>query len=120
MEDDGFVLVSREEISQYPCPDHVPGEVEETSNSNNFASEIDIYIESLAEPLWELNHFIHENPELAFKEYKAHQALTDYLQSREEGWHITPSACGLETAWMAVYDSGRNGPVVSFNVEMGM
>ncbi|KAL2167464.1 hypothetical protein VTG60DRAFT_1215 [Thermothelomyces hinnuleus] len=117
MEDDSFVLVSRES-TQHSCPDHVPRQVEEPSSSNNFVSEIDIYIESLGESLCKLNQFLHENPELAFKEYKAHQALTDFLRSREEKWHITPSACGLETAWIAVHDSGRNGPVVSFNVEM--
>ncbi|AEO59471.1 hypothetical protein MYCTH_51839 [Thermothelomyces thermophilus ATCC 42464] len=118
MEDDGFVVVSRES-TQDSCPDHVPRQVEESSGSNNnFVSEIGIYIESLGETLWKLNQYLHENPELAFKEYKAHQALTDFLRSREEKWHITPSACGLETAWIAVHDSGRNGPVVSFNVEM--
>ncbi|KAL2173016.1 uncharacterized protein P884DRAFT_213166 [Thermothelomyces heterothallicus CBS 202.75] len=118
MEDDGFVLVSRK-TTQHSSPNHFPREVEESSSSNNnFVSEIGIYIESLGESLWKLNQFLHENPELAFKEYKAHQALTDFLRSREEIWHIMPSACGLETAWIAVHDSGRNGPVVSFNVEM--
>jgi metal-dependent amidase/aminoacylase/carboxypeptidase family protein len=25
----------------------------------------------------------------------------------------------METAWVAAYDSGKKGPVVSFNAEMG-
>ena len=32
---------------------------------------------------------------------------------------MTPSAYGMATAWVAAYDSGKRGPVVSFNVEMG-
>ncbi|KAM7183182.1 peptidase M20 [Naviculisporaceae sp. PSN 640] len=39
------------------------------------------------------------------------------MQSRP-GWKVTRSAYGIKTAWTAVYDSGRPGPVVSFNAEM--
>lgn len=28
--------------------------------------------------------------------------------------------CGIEIVWIVVYDSGRKGLVVFFNVEMGM
>jgi amidohydrolase len=109
MERDGFVLVSREEA----CPPNV------TQNaSQEYLSEIDTTIESLRSSLWPLNKYIHDNPELAFKEYKAHDALTDFMR-KQKGWHVTPSAYGMDTAWVAAFDSGKPGPVVSFNVEMG-
>ena len=116
MEVDGFILVSRpgEECSSTNAPNH-----HEDDGSLEYLSEIDTFVDSLEELLWPLNHFIHQNPELAFQEHKAHQALTDFLRSREEGWKVTPSAYGMETAWVAAYDSGEPGPVVSFNVEMG-
>ncbi|KAK5988434.1 Xaa-Arg dipeptidase [Cladobotryum mycophilum] len=103
--EDGFVIVPRagdEEEFESP-PEHLP--------------DIDHFIHSLEPSLWPLNSFLHDNPELAYKEYKAHDALTNFMQSRE-GWHVTPSAYRMETAWVAVYDSGRPGPVVSFNAEM--
>jgi metal-dependent amidase/aminoacylase/carboxypeptidase family protein len=87
--------------------------------SDNVLVEIDGFIESLQEDLWPLNDFIHKNPELAFEEHKSHDALTNYMQSHED-WQITCSAYGLDTAWVALYDSGKQGPVVSFNAEMGM
>jgi hypothetical protein len=92
---------------------------EEYRMSDNVLADIDGIIESLQEPLWLLNKFIHKNPELAFEEYKAHDALTNYMQPHED-WKITRSAYGLDTAWVALYDSGKPGPVVSFNAEMGM
>ncbi|CAI2175211.1 20741_t:CDS:10 [Funneliformis geosporum] len=59
---------------------------------------------------------IHENPELAYKEKFAHGLLVKYLQ--DQGFNVTPSAYGLETAFVAEFQSiaGR-GRVVSFNSE---
>lgn len=102
---DGWVLVPTLDEQQEPEP-------------AEFLSDIDHFIHSLDAPLWSLNSFLHENPELGFREYKAHDALTKFMRSRE-GWHVTPSAYGMDTAWVAVYDSGRPGPAVSFNAEMG-
>jgi metal-dependent amidase/aminoacylase/carboxypeptidase family protein len=87
-------------------------------NTHEYLLDIDHFIRVLEPSLWPLNSFLHNNPELAFKEHKAHDALTNFMQS-QEGWHVTPSAYGMETAWVADYDSGRPGPVVSFNAEMG-
>lgn len=109
MEEDGFVLVSLGD----ECLTNVPQD-----DSHEILSGIDESIESLRAPLWSINKFIHENPELAFGEHKAHDVLTNFMRSRK-GWLVTTSACGMETAWIAVYDSGKAGPVVSFNIEMG-
>ncbi|KAK0644124.1 hypothetical protein B0T16DRAFT_495015 [Cercophora newfieldiana] len=94
---------------------------EEGNNAGDspaYLSDIESLIDNNAQPLWALNSFLHDNPELAYRERKAHHALTHFIRARDEGWHVTPSAYGIETAWIAVFDSGKPGPVVSFNVEM--
>jgi hypothetical protein len=83
-----------------------------------YLSDIDESIEQLHDHLWSVNKFIHENPELAFEEHKAHDALTNFMQLHK-GWHVTRSAYGMKTAWQATFHSGLAGPVVSFNAEMG-
>ncbi|KAF2495740.1 hypothetical protein BU16DRAFT_398868 [Lophium mytilinum] len=75
------------------------------------------YIDRIADTLWPINKKIHDNPELGYEEKIAHAALTGFLKTRK-GWKVTPSAYGLETAFVAVYDSGKKGPVISFNAEM--
>lgn len=105
--EDEFILVPR------------PGNEQKAEEIRGHLADIDQFIRELEPSLWPLNTSIHDNPELGFKEYKTHDALTSFMQSRE-GWHITPSACGMETAWVAEYDSRKPGPVVSFNAEMGM
>jgi hypothetical protein len=92
--------------------------VESADIANGLVADIDSVVESLRDSLWLLNVFIHDNPELAFEEYKAHDVLTEYMQSHDT-WQVTRSAHGLATAWVAVHDSGSPGPVVSFNAEMG-
>ncbi|KAK3326912.1 hypothetical protein B0T19DRAFT_484126 [Cercophora scortea] len=108
IEDDDWVVVHKETNE---------GENDGQKVDDDFASQIDEFIEVLQACLWPLNTFIHGNPELAFKEYKAHKVLTDFMRSRQD-WQVSTSAYGMETAWVAVYDSGAAGPVVSFNVEM--
>ncbi|KAJ3492856.1 hypothetical protein NLG97_g5105 [Lecanicillium saksenae] len=80
-------------------------------------ADIDHFINELESALWPLNCFIHNNPELGYKEFKTHDALTNFMKSRK-GWAVQRSAYGMETAWEAVFDTGRPGPVVSFNAEM--
>jgi hypothetical protein len=87
--------------------------------TSTYLHDIDDFIGGLQSSLWPLNQYIHDNPELAFEEHKTHDALTNYMQSHED-WQITTSAYGIKTAWIAAYDSGKAGPVVSFNAEMGM
>ncbi|KAI0165659.1 hypothetical protein GGR57DRAFT_497135 [Xylariaceae sp. FL1272] len=79
--------------------------------------DISTFIESIADQLWTINKKIHSNPELGYREFIAHETLTSFFKARP-GWAVTPSAYEMETAWVAVFDSGRKGPVVSFNVEM--
>jgi hypothetical protein len=110
MEVDGFVLVPR---------DHGSLAMVGQNDSHKYMADIDNAVESFLAPLESLNQYIHDNPELAFKERKAHEALTRFMSSQKD-WQVTSAAYGIDTAWVAVYDSGKAGPVVSFNAEMGM
>jgi len=103
--DSDFVIISHDDVF-----DHLPRHLLDISDFINH---------EVAESLWPVNKKIHDNPELGYHEIIAHDALTTFMETRP-GWKVTRSAYGLETAWVAVYDSGRKGPVVSFNAEMGM
>ncbi|UNI25029.1 hypothetical protein JDV02_010738 [Purpureocillium takamizusanense] len=79
--------------------------------------DISAAVDELAVAFWPVNKTIHDNPELAYEEHHAHHVLTRFMAA-QDGWRVTRSAYGIDTAWVAVYDSGRRGPVVSFNAEM--
>ena len=83
-----------------------------------FLDDISAAVDDLAASFWPINKTIHDNPELAYEEHHAHHVLTRFMAA-QDGWRVTRSAYGIDTAWVAVYDSGRRGPVVSFNAEMG-
>lgn len=87
-------------------------------SEHKYLNNINDFIEGISHELWTINREIHDNPELGYGEHKAHALLTSFLKSKK-GWKVTTSAYGMETAWVAVYDSGEKGPVVSLNVEMG-
>ncbi|KAI7773350.1 hypothetical protein LA080_011208 [Diaporthe eres] len=99
--DDDWVFVS--DVNDEPEPPYL--------------RDISSYVDNIADSLWPVNKTIHDNPELGYEERIAHDTLVRFMRSRD-GWKVTPSAYGLETAWIAVHDTGRKGPVVSFNVEM--
>jgi metal-dependent amidase/aminoacylase/carboxypeptidase family protein len=61
---------------------------------------------------------IHDNPELNYKEFIAYETLTRFLKTRK-GWKVTPSAYGIATAFIAEFDSGKKGPLISYNAEYG-
>ncbi|CAI6089090.1 unnamed protein product [Clonostachys chloroleuca] len=107
--DDDYVLVSWEDADGLASHDDAP--------APPLLQPISEIVDGLAEQFWPVNKRIHDHPELKFREHIAHDALTEYMRSRP-GWSVRPSAYGMETAWVASYDSGRPGPVVSFNVEM--
>lgn len=81
--------------------------------------EVERAVDDVAESFWPINQCIHDHPELGYHEIRAHAALTDFMGT-QQGWKVTPSAYGMDTAWVAVFDSGKKGPTVSFNAEMGM
>ncbi|KAI1194600.1 hypothetical protein F5X97DRAFT_273857 [Nemania serpens] len=103
--DEDFVFINHEDATESKLVE--PGHLRQISD----------FVSGIVEELWQVNKTIHDNPELGYKEFIAHETLTKFMSSRP-GWKVTPSAYGLATAWVAVFDSGKKGPVVSFNVEM--
>ena len=62
-------------------------------------------IDEHKDELFGLSDGIWKVPELCFKEFKAHQLLTDYLEKK--GFAVERSYTGLETAFRATFGSGR-------------
>ena len=62
-------------------------------------------IEKNAEGLGKLSDGIWSSPELNFKEHKAHDLLTDFLEKKE--FSVERSYTGIETAFRATFGSGR-------------
>lgn len=65
-----------------------------------------------------VSEFLHNNPETAYEEYKAHEQLTSYLKSCKD-WKVETSTFGIETSFLATFEhkSTDDTRVVSFNVE---
>ncbi|CAG8519463.1 25963_t:CDS:2 [Gigaspora rosea] len=73
-------------------------------------------IDEVSEELREISLKIHDYPELGSEEKFAHELLVNYL--KKKGFKVTPSAYGLETAFVAEFQSkSGEGRVVSFNSE---
>jgi hypothetical protein len=89
------------------------------SQDADYSNFISSYVDSISGNLWPINLRIHDHPELNYEEFIAHEALTSFLRTRY-GWKVTPSAYGIATAFVAEFDTGRDGPVISFNAEYGM
>ena len=64
--------------------------------------------------LKKLSVFLLQNPELAFKEYKAHDACIAFLRQHCPDWKITEKAYQVDTAWEAVYSQGKGGRRIVF------
>ncbi len=62
-------------------------------------------IEKYKQELSALSGEVWKNPELGFKEYKAHHLLTNFL--KKEGFAVECSYTGIETAFRATFGSGK-------------
>lgn len=62
-----------------------------------------------------LSHEIHENPEVAFTEYKSSKLLTDFLSGL--GFETKLGIGGLDTAFIATKCGKREGPHIAFLAE---
>ncbi|KAJ6025931.1 hypothetical protein N7444_013610 [Penicillium canescens] len=62
---------------------------------------------------------IWSNPELAFKEYNAHNNICTFFESLNDdnGYKITRKAYGIETALEITHKQGHGGRIVAFNAE---
>ncbi|KAM5346266.1 hypothetical protein ACJ41O_009271 [Fusarium nematophilum] len=86
------------------------------NETSPYVDTVSDYVDSIEDDLWSINKNIHDNPELGYKEVKAHKLLTDFM-AKQKGWNVTRSVGGIETAFMAVFEGSGDGPVVSFNAE---
>ncbi|KAH7320635.1 hypothetical protein B0I35DRAFT_351300 [Stachybotrys elegans] len=128
VDEDDYVVVSFEHQHQLRRhladhgPNTTPTSVSSAASGDEdeeprYLAEISRIVDKLNQEFWPVNKKIHDNPEQGFQEYIAHEALTNFMESRA-GWKVTRSAYGMDTAWVAVYDSGKVGPVISYNAEM--
>ncbi|KAG0239227.1 hypothetical protein BGW41_007843 [Actinomortierella wolfii] len=63
-------------------------------------------IDTASSQLRSLSMKIHEEPEIAYEEYKAHGWLTAYLE--QKGFKVERSAYGLETAFVASFGKSKS------------
>jgi len=73
------------------------------------------YIDSIKTELFSISQTIHRNPELGLKEYKACALLTTKLH--ESGFQIENPVAGMDTAFIAIFKSGKPGPRIGFVAE---
>ncbi|KAF7596896.1 hypothetical protein BBP40_011941 [Aspergillus hancockii] len=76
-------------------------------------ASVDAALESLRTTLRELNREIWSNPETAYEEHKAHDAICNFLET--QGFSVTRHAYGLDTSFEAI--SGSGGRLINFNAE---
>lgn len=80
-----------------------------TGLKKSLAREVDTHREALSA----ISRRLHDNPETAFEEKQSSALLIEFLESN--GFAVERGICGLETAFSAVYGSGR--PIVAFMAE---
>lgn len=81
-------------------------------NSMKQATEI---VDKLSPELKALALYIHDNPELGLKEYKACAAQVQLLEKYE--FEVAQGFCGFETAYKAVYRGAKPGPKIAMLAE---
>ncbi|HBV68270.1 MAG TPA: amidohydrolase, partial [Clostridiales bacterium] len=73
------------------------------------------YLDSIKSGIADMSDYIFDNPEYDFKEYKAMEVLTEYLDN--SGFAVERGIGGLETAFRAIYENGTNGPSIGLLCE---
>ena len=77
--------------------------------------ELLAYIDEISPRLKQMSDFIFDNPEIGYEEFKAHKLLCDYLE--EQGFTVTRSVSGLDTAFKAEYKVQGGGPKIGLLCE---
>lgn len=117
--DDDFILID------HPCR---PPTTSATSTTPSYLPTISTHINTLSPKLRDISLAIHDNPELNYEEFKAYELLVGFFKGLG-GWKVEEKACGIETAFIAVFENGGREEgkegisgkkrVVSFNTEYG-
>lgn len=79
------------------------------------AASIGATVDSMRDDIISWARFIHENPELGNREFKAVELLTGVLA--EHGFEIELGVAGLSTAFVATYKNAGGGTAISFMAE---
>jgi len=72
-------------------------------------------LDLLRADLWQVNDFIHNNPELGNQEFKAQTLLTGVL--KEYGFKVVTGVADLPTAFVAEMEGVSEGPTIAFIAE---
>ena len=72
-------------------------------------------VERAEEDIKALCCYIHEHPELGFQEVKSSKAIANLLETY--GFQVEMGVGGIETAFRAEADTGKEGPVIGFLCE---
>ncbi|MFC2164817.1 amidohydrolase [Acidobacteriota bacterium] len=84
-------------------------------NNTDYKAIAKQYIDSIKSELFSISQSIHRNPELGLKEYKACELLTTKLH--EAGFQIENPVVGMDTAFIAIFNSGKPGPRIGLIAE---
>lgn len=65
--------------------------------------------------LVQISHFIHDNPEMGYQEFKASSALEKSLE--KHGFEVERGVYGMDTAFIGKYKGNKDGPKIAFMCE---
>lgn len=85
----------------------------ETPGTSQIQTDVDTIINELDSEIHQINRDIYNNPEVKWREFKAHDLICNFLE--KQGFSVTRHAYGMETAFKACYGTG--GRAISFNAE---
>jgi amidohydrolase len=85
------------------------------SGAEDVKPKVSEAVERLADDLERLSHQLHDNPELAFKEEKAHAWLSEFLA--KHGATVERGVGGLSTAFRATISGTAPGPTIAIMAE---
>jgi amidohydrolase len=83
--------------------------------ANEFKERVLKKIDLIASELVKIADFIHENPELGYKEHKSSKALTQIL--KKHGFEVETPIIGFETAFRATFQGKKSRPKVALLAE---
>ncbi len=84
-------------------------------SGDRIKEEIRDKIKSELDDVFEITRYLYENPETGYGEVKACARLCEAFEGY--GFEVERNFCDLSTAFRAVYDSGKKGPVIGFCAE---
>lgn len=86
-----------------------------TNDRKAYVQRILSEIDNKKEELVNISQYIWDNPELGYKEVKAKQILTNYLE--KQGFDVDRDILNLDTAFLAVKNARAKGPKIAIMAE---